>query len=170
MESSAGYTTIAEDASVVRVIPGRHRTNIMQSIVTGGIRQGSPSRQVLALAFDLVKQNAVDNYICSLVGYLPELTSDRYMHQSAIVRGKSGSWNLLIMGGKDSNRSWLKSVETLDLLPYFKTGVMKKNEDGTVEKMTSTWKNCQDMKSARANFAMIALQNFVYVYGGISGA
>ena len=112
---------------------------MMQAIVTGGIRQSAPSRQVLGLAFDLVKVNAVDNYVCSLVGYLPELTSDRYMHQSAIVKGKTGSWNLLIVGGKNSNRKWLQTVETLDLLPYFKTGVMKKNADGTVEKMTSSW-------------------------------
>ena len=44
LESSQGYTTIAEDASIVRVIPGRHRTNMMQAIVTGGIRQSAPSR------------------------------------------------------------------------------------------------------------------------------
>jgi hypothetical protein len=80
LESSQGYTTVAEDASIVRVIPGRHRTNTMQAIVSGGIRQGSPSKQILALAFDLIKVNAVDNYVCSLVGYLPELTCERYMH------------------------------------------------------------------------------------------
>ena len=38
LESSQGYTTVAEDASIVRVIPGRHRTNAMQAIVSGGIR------------------------------------------------------------------------------------------------------------------------------------
>jgi hypothetical protein len=75
-----------------------------------------------------------------------------------------------VVGGKSENRSWLSSVESLDLLPYFKTGVMKKNEDGSVEKMTSSWTKCKDMHSARSNFALIALQNYVYVYGGISGA
>lgn len=54
------------------------------------------------------------------------------MHQAAIVRGKSGSWHLLIVGGKAAANSWLNSVETLDLLPYFKSGLMKKNEDGSL--------------------------------------
>lgn len=35
--------------------------------------------------------------------------------------------------------------------------------------MSSSWEKCADMKSARANFALTALQHFVYVYGGISG-
>ena len=111
----------------------------MQAIVTGGIGQGLASKQVMSLTFDMVKQNALDNYICSLVGYLPELTSPRYMHQSAIVRSKTGAWNLLIVGGKDASRTWLKTVEKLDLTPYFRTGLMKKLEDGSLVPLTSSW-------------------------------
>jgi len=60
-------------------------------------------------------------------------------------------------------------VWKLDLLPYFKTGLKKTKEDGTTEALTSQWENCAPMASARSNFAMIALKNYIYVYGGISG-
>lgn len=42
-------------------------------------------------------------------------------------------------------------------------------EDGTTEAVTSEWQNCAPMQSARSNFAMIGLNNYLYVYGGISG-
>jgi len=56
------------------------------------------------------------------------------------------------------------------LLPYFKTGVMRTNEDGTTERVTSEWQICSPMECNRSNFAMIGLRNYIYVYGGISGA
>ena len=61
----------------------------------------------------------------------------RYMHQAVIAKGKTGSWTLFIAGGKSAPRNWSNSMWSFDLLPYFKTGVMKTNEDGTTEYLTS---------------------------------
>ena len=44
-----------------------------------------------------------------------------------------------------------------------------KDKDGFVKRLESEWKEMAPMLSARANFAMIVLKEFVYVYGGISG-
>jgi hypothetical protein len=167
IEGFNGYNTIAEDAAVVTVDQENHRTSAMQTIVVGGTKGGNACSSVIGLDFNLETVNAVENYVCSLVAQLPDLTSPRFMHQAAIVRGKSNSWSLLVVGGKSSPRSWLKSVEMLDLLPYFKQGLMAKDAEGNLKKMTSSWKICADMQAARSNFAMIAMSNFVYVYGGI---
>lgn len=82
------------------------------------------------------------------------MTSLRYMHQSCLVRGKSGYWSLLVLGGKSSKTTWLNSVQTLDLLPYFRPGTMVKNDVGQFVKASSQWQNCKSMVSARANFAI----------------
>ena len=94
----------------------------------------------------------------------------RYMHEAVIVKGPTGSWNLVVAGGKSHPRSWHNTVWRLDLLPYFKTGLKRTKADGTTESLTSDWQVCAPMQSARSNFAMIALRNYIYVYGGISGA
>lgn len=92
------------------------------------------------------------------------------MHQTVITKGKTGSWTLYVAGGKSTNVNWHNTMWSLDLLPYFKTGLKKTKEDGTVEALTSDWEVCKPMASARSNFAMIALKHFIYVYGGISGS
>jgi hypothetical protein len=61
-------------------------------------------------------------------------------------------------------------VWCLDLLPYFKTGLKVTKEDGTTAALTSEWKTCESMQNARSNFAALALRNYIYAYGGISGA
>ena len=94
----------------------------------------------------------------------------RFMHQAVIAKGKTGSWSLFVAGGKSGPRSWENTVWSLDLLPYFKTGLKRTAEDGTMEALTSEWQTCAPMQSARSNFAMVALKNYIYVYGGISGA
>ena len=81
------------------------------------------SADVLGLTFDLVNQNAVENYVCNIVQTLPSMSTARYMHQSAVIKGgKNNTWNLFIVGGKAGSRSWLNSVEMLDLSPYFRPG------------------------------------------------
>jgi len=55
IETQTGFITIPEDASVATVLGFRHRTNAMQAIMTGGFKQGMPSKQVIALAFDMIK-------------------------------------------------------------------------------------------------------------------
>ena len=61
------------------------------------------------------------------------------MHQAVIIKGRTGSWNLIVAGGKNHARTWESTVWSLDLLPYFKSGLTKTNEDGTVEALTSSW-------------------------------
>lgn len=124
----------------------------------------------MALGFDIATKNAVESYICNILQELPPLPEARFMHQSVIAKGKTGSWTLFVVGGKSGVRDWHSTVWSLDLLPYFKTGVMKTNEDGTTERVTSQWQTCAPMTCARSNFAMIALRNYIYVYGGVSGA
>merc|ERR1712083_227332 len=58
----------------------------------------------------------------------------------------------------------------LDLAPYFRPGQVKTAEDGTTTAVQSEWIQCSSMECARSNFAMVPLSNYVYVYGGISGA
>lgn len=54
--------------------------------------------------------------------FLPVMQIQRYMHQSCIVKGKSGYWSLLLLGGKTEAQTWLDSVEQLDLMPFFHPG------------------------------------------------
>ena len=130
---------------------------------------GMASDQVLSLGFDVVTKNAVESYICNILSELPALPAPRYMHESVISKGKTGSWTLFVAGGKSNARSWENTVWSLDLLPYFRTGLKKTKEDGTTEALTSQWQTCAPMQSARSNFAMIGLNNYIYAYGGISG-
>ena len=76
---------------------------------------------------------------------------------------------MVVAGGKSKARSWENTVWSLDLLPYFRTGMRRTKEDGTTEDVTSEWKVCAPMQCARSNFAMIGLNNYIYAYGGISG-
>ena len=94
----------------------------------------------------------------------------RYMHEVVIAKGRTSSWTLFVAGGKKSPRSWENNLWSLDLLPYFKTGLKTTNAEGKTVDMTSEWQTCAPMQSSRSNFAMIALKNFIYVYGGVSGA
>ena len=162
--------TISEDSAITMVDNEKHRTNLCQAIVTGGYNTGSATDVVLALGFDVVTTNAVESYICNILRELPPLPDKRFMHQAVIAKGKTGSWTLFVAGGKSDSRSWHNTVWSLDLLPYFKTGLKRTREDGTTEALTTEWQKCAPMQSARSNFAMIALRNYIYVFGGISGA
>lgn len=82
---------------------------------------------VMGFSLTLDQVNTVDTINCTIHTFLPGMDRARFMHQSCIVRGKSGYWSLLILGGKESKSNWLDSVQTLDLLPYFKPGTMVKN-------------------------------------------
>lgn len=117
----------------------KHRTNLCQAIVAGGFNMGAATDQVLALGFDVVTTNAVESYICNVLSELPPLPAARFMHQAVIAKGKTGSWTLYVVGGKSDARSWHNTVWSLDLLPYFKSGLKRTNEDGTTEALTSEW-------------------------------
>jgi len=51
------------------------------------------------------------------------------------VKAKGGHWHLLSIGGKADTKTWLNSVEAIDLTPYFLTGLVDK--DG--KQITSEW-------------------------------
>ena len=158
---------IPEDSCIVMIDNEKHRTNLCQAIVTGGFAMGSASDAVYTLGFDAVTKNAVESYICNVLTELPPLPAPRYMHQAIIAKGRTGSWTLFVAGGKSNASSWHDTVWSLDLLPYFKTGLKRTTQDGTTEALTSEWQTCAPMQSARSNFAMIGLRNYIYVYGGI---
>ena len=111
-----------------------------------------------------------DHYICTTEQTIQPLRAARYMHQSAIIKGKNNSWSLLVAGGKSGSRSWLNSVEILDLAPYFKPSQQATDSQGNSTTAHSAWKQCASMQHARSNFAMIAMSDYVYVFGGISGS
>lgn len=119
--------------------------------------------------FSKVTENAVDTIDCSVGAFMPMLRQGRYMHQSCIVKSKTGFWQLMVLGGKTSKEGWTASVESLGLLPYFRPGTMVKNSKGAMEPASSEWEEAAPMLTPRANFACLALKNFVYVFGGIMG-
>ena len=84
-----GGVNINDASSTVMVDPQKHRTNQFMAITSGGSLYGMTSNSVYGLVFDQVKQNAVDNFICTAVSYLPQMITGRYFHQSAIIRGKN---------------------------------------------------------------------------------
>jgi len=54
------------------------------------------------------------------------------MHGQAIVKGKSGAWTLLAIGGKSNNKTWLNTVESLDLTNYLRPGKTVKDASGKI--------------------------------------
>ena len=164
--------TVRDNSSVVAVIPEEHKTNEMQAIVSGGweptIRSGS--QDTFSLSFQSEFVNTVKNYMCTANKELPPMLFNRYMHQSVIVKGKTGAFTLIAIGGKTDVNNWTNSVEQLILTPYFRTGMTTKDESGKLVALTSEWTRCADMSSARSNFAVLNFRNTVYVFGGIQGA
>jgi len=65
-----------------------------------------------------------------------------------------------VIGGKGERTNWLNSVESLELSSYFRP---VKGAPG------AEWKSCAPLNSARSNFAVLNLDNVVYVFGGIEG-
>lgn len=105
--------------------------------------------------------NAVNTLDCQF-SYLPEMLTARSMHQSCIVRAKTGFWNLLTIGGKSEKTTWLKSVEAIDLSPYLRSGMIDKEG----KPITTKWESIKDMNSERSNFSITVVKNCVYVFGG----
>ena len=78
------------------------------------------------------------------------------MHQTCIIKDKSNRWSLFAIGGKQNSQTWLKSVESFDLTPYYvKTG--KVSSDG--KPIESQWISVKDMNSTRSNFSISVIQN-----------
>lgn len=117
--------SIAEDSCITMIDNEKYRTNLCQAIVTGGFKMGQALSAVYTLGFSVITTNAVESYVCNVLSELPEMLEPRFMHQSVIVKGRTGSWQLVVAGGKSHARSWHNTVWSLDLLPYFKTGLKK---------------------------------------------
>lgn len=98
---------------------------------------------------------------------MPQLTTARFMHQATIIRAND-SWTLFVAGGKTQD-GWLNTTESLDLTPYFKRGLTTTTKDGMVATLTSNWVTRAPMHDARANFAMTAFKDTIWVIGGIAG-
>lgn len=121
----------------------------------------------VGVQFSLNEQNLVQYFSANVVSALPNLITARYLHQAVVLR-TNNAWTLFVAGGK-TKESWLASAEKLDLTPYFKKGLTVRNKDGIVESMQSNWVESAPMLSARANFALVAQKDSVYVIGGIAG-
>ena len=85
------------------------------------------------------------------------------MHQACVVQTDSGEPRLLVFGGKEGNLltddcKYSNSTIGVDLKSAYATG-----------SGSTGWKQLAPMKSARANFAHLVLDNCVYAFGGISG-
>ena len=137
--------SVPEDSCITMIDNEKYRTNLCQAIVTGGFKIGQAQDTVYTLGFDVITTNAVESYVCNILSELPPMPEPRYMHEAVIVKGPTGSWNLLVAGGKSHPRSWHNTVWRLDLLPYFKTGLKRTKADGTTESLTSDWQVCAPM-------------------------
>lgn len=76
---------------------------------------------------------------------------------------------MLVIGGKTDKATWTETVTALNLLPWFRPGTMTKDPNGSSVALQTDWEDCAPMNHKRANFACLAMKNFVYVFGGISG-
>jgi len=160
---------VPEYCSIAHVDPIVHKTNLIDGIISGGYIKGiGGNKNVTSFRLGSVEQNAVQTFDCTFIQFLPTMHVARYMHQSCIVRGVSGYWSLLLLGGKATQSTWQNEVEQLDLYPTFHPDKKRKNAQGKYEDVVSNWQVCQPMKSARANFAIQVIKNTVYVFGGVS--
>jgi hypothetical protein len=129
---------VPEFCHITKVDALEHKTDTIDGIISGGFMHESAQMCVYGFSLEVEQVNTVETINCHMHTFLPMLSTARFMHQSCIVRGKSGYWSLLIIGGKQNKSNWLNSVETLDLLPFFRPGTMKK-EDGKFVPATSEW-------------------------------
>lgn len=159
---------VPEHCHIAKVDAAVHNTEVIDGLISGGFMHGAVQQVAFGFCFNVEQVNCVDTINCEINTFLPMQLTRRYMHQSCIVRNKNGSWSLLLVGGKQTINSWLNTVESIDLLPFFKPGLTKK-VNGLHEKVTSNWTVCSSMTSARANFALQVIKNTVYVFGGIEG-
>lgn len=91
---------VPEHCHVAKVEATYHKTNVMDGLISGGFLHGAVQQVAFGYAFNVEEVNCVETINCNINTFLPMLLAPRYMHQSCIVKGKSGFWNLLLIGGK----------------------------------------------------------------------
>lgn len=158
---------VPDHCHIAKVDNAHHKADLLDGLISGGFLHGAVQQMTYGFNFVVDQVNCVETINCNIHTFLPMMLVPRYMHQSCIVKGKNG-FTLLLVGGKQSINTWLNSVESIELLPYFQPGATRKVK-GLHEKVTSEWTACKSMTSARANFALQVIQNTVYVFGGVEG-
>ena len=93
------------------------------------------------------------------------------MHQSCIVKNSKGDYQLLCLGGKvgldQASSGYTDSVIGYDCRFLFDPYLRYKFDPDN--KIKIQWESLANMHCQRANFALCQIDNFVYVFGGISG-
>lgn len=149
---------VSEDSAITQIIPEVHGSNEFSAVISGGYHNGQALQDVMGVKFTQETENAVSYVNCSASSFIPALDQPRYMHGQAIVKGKSGAWTLLAIGGKSDNKTWLNSVESLDLTNYLRPGKTVKDASGKiVAAQQATWQPAASMANPRSNFAVMVV-------------
>lgn len=94
----------------------------------------------------------------------------RMMHEACIVKKSNGEIKLLVVGGKVGNdqtsSGYTNSVISYDM-KWVLNPSLKEQMDPENNLPMPKWEAQNNMKCQRANFALIVLNNLVYVFGGI---
>lgn len=166
---------VPQNSSIVRVDQDKHACTHSNLFITGGT---SPTGDLLNIGMGLkfeLKQGEMEQdtaFQLDLVYSDPVLNMpfQRMMHESCFVKNSKNQPRLLVMGGKIgkhlSTCAYTDSVLAFDMMFVFQPWLEQKVEGGS----RTTWQTCKQMKSRRANFCHIVLDNLVYVFGGFSGS
>lgn len=90
---------VPEHCHIAKVDTARHHSTL-DGLISGGFLHNSVQQSAYGFAFNVENVNCVDTINCNINTFLPTMIVPRYMHQSAVVRGKTGYWTLLLVGGK----------------------------------------------------------------------
>jgi len=135
-----------------------HASNEFSAIVSGGYHNGKALQDVTGIKFTEETENALTYVNCSATSWIPAMFQARYMHGQVIVKGKSGAWTLLAIGGKSDNKTWLNTVESLDLTNYLRPGKTVKDASGKiVQAQQATWQPAASMANPRSNFGVMVV-------------
>jgi hypothetical protein len=108
--------------------------------------------------------------------HLPQMPTDRYFHQSAILKDSKNDVHLMVFGGKTSISNQPEAFST-DVFAYnlskhvFKTGNFKQRQAATEKDGKAPndgkWETMASMFQARAGFGSVVCNEKLYVIGGI---
>lgn len=165
-----GYP-IPESCSVVALDKNLHKTKSFSTIVTGGIQDANILGSAFGLRFAEDEKDGFKTLMASSEDALTELLTPRHSHQSVVVK-VGERFKLFVIGGRGKNEAgqltYLDSVETLDLtfflFPYLANAAVANNTHEDAQ-----WEKAASLKSPRASFAALVLNDYIYVYGGIAG-
>ena len=117
--------TIYQNCALTTVDPEMSEDYDFQFIMTGGYNNGKIEKAAVAYSF-LYDDVAFTLNIKDVVS-LPELSLQRYLHQTVIIRKNNGKYYLIVIGGKHHQSYWTNVVSSLELTPYL-LGLYKKKQ------------------------------------------